>query len=176
VTFSIDNALKIPGWMEPHDLEWLANKASQHRRIVEVGCWAGRSTTVLAENTDGVVFAVDTWMGSEEHQHNFEGKHQDWIYDIFLENMRPYIKELKVMPVRMPSVDAARILNGERFDMVFIDASHDYESVHADILAWKPLCTRLLCGHDMGHPPIVQATQELLPGVRQEHSMWVYEI
>lgn len=167
---NIENALKIQGWMEDHDLCWLAEKASTHTRIVEVGCWKGRSTTVLADNTDGVVYAVDTWLGSEEHNPPVEG-----LYESFCANMKSYIANLKVIPVRMPSVDAARVLSSNVFDMVFIDGAHDYGSIKADILAWKPLCKGLLCGHDAGHGPIMQATQELLPGVHHEHSMWVYE-
>jgi len=167
---NIERALTIEGWCEEHDLRWLAEKASTHKNIVEVGCWKGRSTTCLADNTDGHVFAVDTWLGSEEHNPPVIG-----LYEEFCKNMKSYIASLKVVPVRMASVDAARILSGNTFDMVFIDASHDYENVKADILAWKPLCKGLLCGHDAGHGPIMQATQELLPGVHHEHSMWVYE-
>jgi predicted O-methyltransferase YrrM len=157
--------------MEEHDLRWLAEKASTHKKIVEVGCWKGRSTTVLADNTDGIVFAVDTWLGSEEHNPPVQG-----LYETFCENMKSYIAGLKVIPVRMSSIDAARILSGNTFDMVFIDAAHDYENVKADIIAWKPLCKGLLCGHDAGHGPIMQALAELLPDRGpNEGSMWVYQ-
>lgn len=173
---NIANALPIEGWMEPHDLEWLAEQAAKRQRIAEVGCWHGRSTMCLADNTQGIVYAVDHWKGSVEHQ----PVDPDHLYNKFLSTLAKHILEIKVIPVRLDSVTAAAELAaaGLRFDMVFIDASHDYESVCADIRAWKPLVRSggILCGHDAGHPPVMKATHELLPGVRHEHSMWVVDI
>lgn len=167
-TINIENALKIEGWMEPHDLEWLARHASEAYRIVEVGCWKGRSTTVLADNTPGYVIAVDTWLGSEEHNPPVAELYKD-----FCENVQEHLNRGKVIPMRLPSTQAARVLY--KFDMIFIDAAHDYDSIRADILAWKPLVAPggLLCGHDAGHPPIVRALEELLPDrLPNECSMW----
>jgi predicted O-methyltransferase YrrM len=170
---NIENALAIQGWMDPHDLRWLAEKASRHTSIVEVGCWRGRSTTCLADNTPGTVYAIDHWRGSEEHQPVDTEK----LYQMFLDQMAPYITSGKVVPIRMESPIAAAELvsRGLTFDMIFIDASHDRESVSADILAWKPLVRPggLFCGHDAGHPPIMQALAELLPQSYNENSMWV---
>lgn len=171
-TLNIENALKIEGWMEPYDLEWLARHAAHARIICEVGCWKGRSTTALADNTPGVVFAVDTWLGSEEHNPPVQG-----LYEAFEANMEPYIARGKVLEMRTQSVDAARHFAtfGERFDMIFIDASHDYDSIRADILAWRPLVASggLLCGHDAAHPPIARALAELLPDrLPNEGCMW----
>jgi predicted O-methyltransferase YrrM len=168
---NIENALKVQGWMDEHDLRWLAEQASRHSRIVEVGCWRGRSTTVLADNTPGTVWAIDHWRGSEEHQ----PVDADRLYQMFLDQMASYIDSGKVIPMRTTSHDAAAKWLGATFDMIFIDASHDYESIKADILAWKPLVAPggLFCGHDAGHPPIMRALAELLPESHNENSMWV---
>src|SRR3990172_2076152 len=101
---NIENALKInEGWMERHDLEWLATYAAKSKRIVEVGSWHGRSTTVLADNTEGIVFAVDTWEGSEEHhgvlpQMDKLGYQEfcDRAYNAFCTNMKSYVESGKV--------------------------------------------------------------------------------
>lgn len=52
------------------------------------------------------------------------------------------------------------------FDFVFIDASHDYYSVKADIIAWLPKIKNggWICGHDYGvenFPGVKQAVDEL---------------
>jgi predicted O-methyltransferase YrrM len=177
----IDNALKIDGWMEPNDLEWLADKAKTHMRIAEVGCWMGRSTTVLADNTNGTVWAIDHWQGSEEHAEAMKDKPYEWLYHQFCTNMHEYILKLKVVTVKQPSVSAAKFFmsHSHSFDMVFIDASHDFESVRSDIAAWRPLLVSggLLCGHDAGHPPIMQATRECFgENVHHEQSMWVADL
>jgi predicted O-methyltransferase YrrM len=172
----LENALQIPGWMEEHDLLWLAEKAATHERIVEVGAWMGRSTKVLSDNTPGTVWAVDHWLGSIEHQ-PCDSKA---VWAAFQQNLTAEIFCGKVVPIMMHSVSAAKFFADQShyFDMVFVDASHDYDNVRADILAWKPLVKSggILCGHDASHPPIMQATHELLPGVRHEHSMWVIDL
>ena len=172
---NIENALAIQGWMDPHDLEWLAERAAAHSRIVELGCWRGRSTTCLADNTPGVVYAVDHWCGSEEHQPVDAPK----LYQMFLDQMAGYIASGKVIPTRASSTAAAAefAARGLTFDMIFVDASHDYESVKADLAAWWPLVAPggLFCGHDAGYGPVLQATTETFPNLHHEHSMWVVE-
>jgi predicted O-methyltransferase YrrM len=171
---NIENALIVQGWMSEDDLRWLALEATTHCRIAEIGCWRGRSTTCLADNTPGVVYAIDHWQGSEEHQ----PVDADKLYEMFMDTMGPYIQSGKVIPIHRDSLDAAATLAGLgiTFDMIFVDASHDYNSIRADILAWRPLLAPggLFCGHDAGHPPIMRALAELLPDrAPNECSMWV---
>jgi predicted O-methyltransferase YrrM len=156
-------AEKIEGWMAFEDLTFLAQQAQKHTRILEVGSWLGRSTRALADNTKGVVYAVDTWDGSDEQfQKDFlAGKPKDWLFEEFKRNMGANTR-----PIRLTSLEAAAELGELRFDMIFLDASHDYENVKADILAWKPLLTKggLFCGHD--RYPTARAVNELLTGVK----------
>ena len=173
-------SLTIDGWMDQPELEWLAEKAQTHERIVEVGAWMGRSTMTLANHTAGIVYAVDHWRGSIEHQSGLANKPQEWLYEEFHRNLEKHIESGKVVPVPVSSVEAAyrfaRVLKAPLFDMVFIDASHDYENVKADIESWRPLVRGMLCGHDAGHPPVMQATHEAFPSVRHEGSMWVVDL
>jgi predicted O-methyltransferase YrrM len=141
VFVNIENALKIQGWMRDTALEYLATVASHSRRVAEIGSWKGRSTVAMAENTEGTVYAIDTWLGSDEvHQVELAQHPDGWLFEEFSKN----VSHLKnVIPCKMTSQDAAKhfLESGERFDFIFIDASHDYENVHADILAWRQLLT-----------------------------------
>lgn len=152
-----------------NELNWLAEQASKHKLICEIGSWKGSSTRALADNTSGTVYAVDTFMGDiyTREDWEFRGNPPEWLYTEFIKNTSD-LKNLVV--VKMLSVDAAKELKDLRFDMIFIDAEHTYESVKSDILAWKPLLADggLLCGHDFepGFPGVIQAVQELLPNAK----------
>lgn len=177
----IDRALVIDGWMIESELKWLAEEARKRHNIVEVGAWMGRTTRALADNTPGVVYAVDTWKGSEEHQDEL-AKHEGWwLFDQFRRNTSD---RGNIKPIQMASVEAAQYFRSTfpnmRFDMIFLDAAHDYENVKADILAWRPLLAEggTFCGHDYGPGchgvGVKKAVNELIPNVRvAQNEIWV---
>jgi hypothetical protein len=90
---------------------------------------------------------VDTWEGSIEHK-TYDVITEEKLYDIFLSNIEP-VKHI-VNPVRMTSIEASKLYDDNSLDFVFIDASHEYEDVKQDILAWLPKVKigGILAGHD----------------------------
>jgi hypothetical protein len=76
------------------------------------------------------------------------------------------------------SVEGAKILkdSGVQFDMVFIDANHDYENVTADIEAWYPLVKPggIIAGHDYGEPwpDVMKAVNEKFPNAHVMANIW----
>ena len=178
---NLARALTIPGWMTEVELSWLAVQAGIRKRIVEIGSWKGRSTRALADNLilDGMIVAVDTWEGSDEdgHRNELSAHPNGWLFEEFKRNLSG-IRSLSLQPLQMTSLEAARVLQGGLFDMIFVDASHDYENVKADILAWKPLLANggILCGHDYQHQPVVYAVTECVPGHRVgAETIWCWE-
>ena len=143
---NINRALSIEGNSLPaEELTWLADQASRRLSIVEIGSNRGRSTTAMSDNTAGRVTAVDVWNDPDA-----------------LEDFRQNMGD-NVFPDQMTSLAAAAMFSeqGMTFDMIFIDALHDYENVKADILAWRPLLVAggLLCGHDYGRESVVDGGQ-----------------
>lgn len=166
----------IAGWMGKTSRKWLAKRAKEATRIIEVGVWKGRSTKVLAAKTKGTVWAVDHWQGcpSDPAQHEKlyteADESGDAIYAQFRENLAEEIKAGKVVPVRMGSVEAARYLLGEHgpiFDFVFIDADHSYEGCKGDIEAYRGLVREggVLAGHDIHWEGVKRAVDEAFPVV-----------
>lgn len=182
---------KLPaGWMGKKCRRWLRGAAGEVLPggiAVEVGSWLGRSTLVLSSRmpTDSVLYAVDTWAGvpddPEQHDRLYAGAGD--VYGAFLRNLGGPIDAGRVAPLRMTSLEGAAELlrrHGEgSVDLVFVDADHRYEAVHADILAYLPLVRPggLLCGHDLGWPGVRRAIDELLPGYRTAPtSIWYYRV
>ncbi len=148
--------------MEPNELAWLALQAEKHYRIVEVGSFLGRSTRAMADNTPGWVMAFDNWFGPREIA--MDGR--EHVYEVFRKNMNGLVETNKLLILSGDHGDLNLIPTWLQPDMVFIDGSHDYESVKRDILIWKDLMVPggLLCGHDAQMPEIQQALNETLPG------------
>jgi len=136
----------IEGWMDNKELDWLYKQATGFDSIVEIGSWKGRSSHALLSGCKGTVHCVDEFKGSEEQTTDvhLEATKRDISVDFF-ENVGMF-KNLN--QIRMDSRDAFELFADDSVDMVFIDGSHTFENVKADILNWMPKAKKLLCGHD----------------------------
>lgn len=120
--------------------------------FVEVGCWRGRSSVYLGVEIhnsakDIKLVCVDTWQGSEEHS-GMPILEDDGLWRDFLHNIEPL--NGIIHPFRETSLQASENFFDGTLDFVFIDASHDYQSVKDDIEAWYPKVKKggVLAGHD----------------------------
>lgn len=156
---NIAKAQKIEGWMSDQELEWLAEQSAKHELIVEIGCYKGRSTRALSDNTKGIVIAIDDFAGPNR---DFENRNS--IHKKFISNMQGLGAVLKFVKASYEEAYQEPLVQALHPDMVFIDGDHSYEAVKRDIDFWKPRIAEggLLCGHDSSHPPIVQAVSEML--------------
>jgi len=124
-------------------------------RMAEIGSWLGQGSTqifleMLRPHADSSVLFIDTWLGSPS-----AAKHQDIVsrFDVF-GTFRANVEKAK-SPVTSnalvaTSLEAAKIVADNAFDLVFIDADHSYENVRKDIAAWRSKVRPggILCGHD----------------------------
>jgi hypothetical protein len=167
----------IAGWMTRKELEFLGEAASRMQSVIEIGSWKGRSTKELLDG-GATVTAVDHWKGTsaDGDSTDFIAQQED-VYAEFMKNVGHY-PNLKVM--KMCSLEAAKSLNGDRFDMGFIDATHDYENMKADLEAWLPKVKKLICGHDYspGWPGVVRAVNEKFGAdkIKTCGSIWYVEL
>lgn len=133
--------------------------------ILEIGSWEGRSALSwgeVAKNEGGVLICVDTWLGSTEHYENSlpEG---EWarsrifledgypsIYKTFVTTIRNNGLQDFVIPIPIDSHQAFILLEkaGVQPDITYIDASHDYSSVLADLRAAHRIGSKVICGDD----------------------------
>lgn len=168
---NIEPALAIGGWMTDRELHWLADTASKCKTIIEVGSFRGRSTTAMAENSDATIWCVDAWNAVQPGR-----VIDDNDFMAFWRNMRPY--RGRIIPIRLEAAKAATLLREEglRADLVFIDASHDYDSIVADIHHYRPFAKGgIVAGHDLNPsswPGVVRAVKELCGTVDRVDTIW----
>jgi predicted O-methyltransferase YrrM len=147
-------------------------RANRWTRGVELGVWEGALFGyLLAAFPDLHLTGVDRWLAigtyAGKDMANAEAKARK-ILEAHPGRAR-LLKEDTVM--------ASLGIPDESLDFVFIDASHDTESVTADIRAWFPRVRSggALTGHDANWPSVQAALDEQLPGWQLlGGNVWIY--
>lgn len=147
------------------ELFYILSEFIKPRVIVEVGSWEGRSALSwgdVARQHDGVVICIDTWLGSTEHYEN-SLPNSEWerarifledgypsIYKTFVTTIRKHGLHDIIIPLPLDSHQAFILLERSRVspDITYIDASHDYQSVLADLRWAKKIGSKIICGDD----------------------------
>lgn len=142
------------GWLTEE--EGLAlTELSVGKRVLEVGSYLGRSTICLAQTALSVT-CVDTFDGrGTTARHSTLAK--------FQANLSRYGVMDRVTWLVGSSKEVLPTL-AERYDVAFIDASHDYASVIADATLALPLVKNgVMAFHDFGvELGVVRAVKELV--------------
>ena len=128
----------VEGWFEDGSLYNYAVQKYDNAHFVEIGCWKGRSTSCMGveivNSKKNIKFdVVDTFGGSAEHGDVDSEK----LFNEFMKNTEPVRSAIYTVH-KMTSLQAAELYSDNSLDFVFIDASHDYTNVLADIKAWYP--------------------------------------
>ncbi len=175
-TFSPSNT----GWLMGADRRPL-HRYSDPGLVVEVGTWKGRSVNAMAthireRNFPVEVVCVDTWLGAAEFWTDRHDRNRylslslrngfPQVYYTFLSNMLLKGHRDIVTPFPQTSLNAAEVFASLRLevDLAYIDGSHSYEDVSADLKAWYPLLRDggMLIGDDYTErwPGVVKAVDE----------------
>ncbi len=122
---------------------------------VEVGCWMG-STTILLADLGFRVFAVDHWKADGTPDSMMTKKYkelgQENLYKQFCTNVDSYLLR-SIFPLIGSSAIMAEIWPKDlKISFLFIDGAHDYANALADIQAWSPLVAEggIVAIHDFG--------------------------
>ena len=149
----------------------ILTRLGEHPSVVEVGVYDGRFSAILLAHHTLELLMVDSWGKHLDHK----DKHEDM--DTFLLKRAYRVLQAKAKDatgfaagrrtmLREFSVAAAAQFQNGSFDCVFIDADHSYESVKADIRAWRHKIKDggILCGHDYTEkfPGVKKAVDEML--------------
>jgi len=118
----------------------------------EVGVQAGQNIKEILLRCPNFNFlAIDCW--------DPQFKYQTWPKEIQRENEKSFDEIAALYPLQIKKLKGyssvvAPLIADHSLDLVFLDASHGYDSVRQDILAWLPkiLQPGFIGGHDYGHP------------------------
>ncbi len=167
---------EIEGWMDVDELEWLHAMASERTTGIEIGAFQGRSTCALAfgllEKKGGRLFVIDTFDGrGTTREEEFKDDPRE-LFRRFMENVGERGLQGVILPYLGSSGDRTLVneFQDESVDFLFVDGSHDKDSVTRDLALWTPKVKRggILSGHDYHEtwPSVVEAVDEFFVGAK----------
>lgn len=135
-------------------LQMTANALGPAAFLIEVGTWRG-DTAKLLTSGGGRVLCVDTFEGTGLS----EPAPSLWEYIHNVAGWR------NIVALMAPSLQAASLLPAACADLVFIDATHTYDALAADIRAWRPIVKPggILCGDDWNLLDVRRAVADTCP-------------
>jgi predicted O-methyltransferase YrrM len=169
----------VEEWFPVQSQRALSRRAKQtghlSGRVIEIGCWEGRSTCALAHAAwPTTVHAVDTWQGSPGEISQELARDRD-VLATFIAN----VTDLTRGNVKVHQQDWRDYYETDRSPVRFlhIDAEHSYREVFDTISSFLPLMQRggIICGDDAHDPNVVAAVGDLLPAYMVEATLWVWE-
>lgn len=134
-------------------------------KIAEIGVYLGKTTAIwnvelINSGLEYDYIAIDNFLGSKEHR---DGNSIP-DYQLCLNNLVP-IKD-KINLLKSDSIEASKLYEDNCFDIVYIDASHEYEDVKKDIEAWYPKVKTggFICGDDyiQGWSGVIKAVNKTI--------------
>jgi hypothetical protein len=141
--------------------------------IIEVGSFLGGSARIMAQlcknlNLDTEIVCIDTWLGSVEHWdrssytmnfiHGRPTLYQQFMSNVVHTNLQNYIT-----PFPIDSVNGLLTLAklDVKADLIYIDAGHDFRSVHNDLFLSYPILRSggVIIGDDYLHDDVRRAAE-----------------
>lgn len=132
-------------------LHHLCQNLKNRGRMVEIGCYAGESTSIFAQNFEQV-WAIDPWQvdmvltgGEEPALPEFRMAAE--VEQAFDERMKDFSNVTKMKAFDFEVIDS---FPSNYLDFVYIDARHTGEEMSRQIMAWLPKLkpTGAIGGHD----------------------------
>jgi len=167
-----DDYSHISGWLSTAEGQTLRQYANG--TCLEIGSYKGKSTCYIAEVAKSVT-CIDTFLADTGGQ----TQSIDSTYEEFRRNTSKFSN--KIRAIVGTSTDMAGLMQDGYFDMIFLDAMHDYHSVHDDLINyWNKLkIGGYMLFHDYANPDypgVAKAVNELIgPADEVVDSIGVYK-
>lgn len=139
--------------------------------LLEIGSFKGESSEMFAKEFKTVT-CVDSWIGKsvEMYLNTCTPKDIENEFDSMAKKYKNIVK------IKGDSIEIAKNIT-EQYDVIYIDASHDYVSVKNDIQVWRDKARIIISGHDYSpkHKGVIKAVNEIyyLPDEKFKDNTWL---
>jgi len=153
---------------------------TKNMEMIEIGSYAGESSELFAQNFKNVI-CIDPYLDDYDvNDITCSFAQMSEVRKVFEKRVSIY-NNISLIPLL--SDDAINVLiEGKKFDFVYIDGMHTYEQIKKDITNYLPLIKEggFIAGHDF-HPVyqgIIDGVRELLgdPDAVFQDTSWIKKI
>jgi len=158
-------------------------KGNLWTRGAELGVFKGETFFHLLDACPTLtLIGVDRWertVGPKQDRETGFASYADHPMEAYASevSMRAVRYGSRAVIIRGDTVMAARSIADVSLDFVFVDASHDTESVKADVRSWRPKIRGggLLIGHDINWPSVRRALTQLgMDWAEHQANIWYH--
>lgn len=153
-----DNKFYICNNVFEFDRTGMLNLFPKNSIGAELGVEAGKfSLEILNVIEPQKLFLIDSWIDvmTGEFKNENEVLRQESNYNMLIEK---YYSDEKIKIIRKNLNDAANDIKDQSLDWIYLDASHNYESVKNDLQVWdkKVKNQGIISGHDWTPYPLTK--------------------
>jgi hypothetical protein len=133
--------------------------------VAELGILYGESIPLLLNNLNIHEYnGIDAFINYESNKDGSYELMKNHGNDIYNTIKNRYLHDKRVNIVKGFTNEVVHQFNDNYFDLVFIDAGHEYEQVSSDIELWSKKVKKngILCGDDYFYPPVKRAVHEFI--------------
>lgn len=178
---NIEKNSNIENWQYPDSITIFTKFIVEKKPslIIELGSYLGWSAVTMASickqnNIECKILCIDTWLGSVEHwrkdqcnslnKYNYFSEGTSTMYDAFCKNVISHGVEDYIIPLPNTTDVIYKLLVHYNItsDLIYVDASHDYESVLKDLTSYYTLLNDggYIFGDDVCWPDVNNAAIE----------------
>lgn len=165
----------IHGWFNYEDMyDFVIDNLNDNSNIAECGCWIGKSSCYLnhkIKSSSKTInhFIFDSFLGNVEWNENeiytlnHEVLKNKLQYDVFMNNRKTFNFENSII-IKGIFSETMKNFPDNFFDFIYIDMSHDTESVYSDLtISYSKLKKNgFMGGHDYNHRNVKLAYDRFL--------------
>lgn len=137
--------------------------------IAEIGSFSGVSSELFAQNCKEL-HCIDSWLPYWEITQSEFMQTAETNFDEMAKHYSNIVK------IKNSSEEAVKSYPDSHFDMVYVDAAHDYENAKKDIQLWLPKLKKggLIAGHDYRYDVRIKVYEVVEELFGETHSIQKY--
>jgi hypothetical protein len=120
-----------------HAMHYLLFKAFRPRSILEIGVYRGQALSLFSlcaalENIEAEIFGITPLIALGDDDSTYPNI--DYLSDITVNLHKFSVSNVKLLRAKSNEISARRLIKSRRWDYIYIDGAHDYQSVLIDYI------------------------------------------